>query len=66
MVKSEREKQELKEALNKAIALVESTVSWAEAKDYTNEQEYLDFEDTLNKLSIKDHNINFFSYKHVD
>lgn len=66
MIKSEKERQELNAALEKALKLLESTVSWAEAKGYTDEQEYLSWEMAINSLSVKDHKINFFKYKHMD
>lgn len=66
MIKSERERQELITALNRALKAVEDTVSWAEARGFTDEQEYLDWEDSINALSVKDHKINFFKYKHMD
>ena len=56
---TERESNELKNALDKALHLVESTVSWAEARGFTNEQAFIDFEDALNKYSCKDHNLDF-------
>ena len=66
MVKSERERQELITALNKSLKAVEDMVSWAEAKGYTDEQEYINWEDSINKLSCKDHNVNFYNYKYID
>jgi len=66
MVKSENERQDLIKALNKALQVVEDTVSWAEARGFTDEQVYLDWEDSLNQLSCKDHKVNFFNYKHMD
>ena len=60
------EKQDLQRALKKALDTVESTISWIEARGWTNEQDFLDWEDSLNKLSVKDHKINFFNYKNMD
>lgn len=60
------EKEDLRKALHKALDTVENTISWVEARGWSNEQEFLNFEDSLNKLSVKDHKINFFSYKNMD
>ena len=60
------EQENLKAALTKAIDVVESTISWVEARGWTNEQDFLNFEDRLNNLSCKDHKIEFFKYKHMD
>lgn len=66
MIKSERERKELIAALNKALTVVENTVSWAEARGFTDSQEYIDWENKVNQLSVKDHNIEFFNYKYMD
>ena len=63
---SKKEQEELNNALNTALHAVESVVSWAESRGLTNEQSYIDWEDKINKLSIKDHNINFHNFKYVD
>ena len=63
---SENDRQDLIKALKKSLELVESTVSWAEARGFTDSQEYLDWEDELNKLSTKDHKINFHKFKYMD
>lgn len=63
---SERETTELRNALRKSLELLESTVSWAEARGFTDEQEYLIWEQRVNQLSVKDHNINFANYKYMD
>lgn len=46
----------LQNALNRIKRLIEE----CEEEGLTNEQYFLDFEDELNKLSIKDHRINNF------
>ena len=66
MTKSEREKQELITALDKALKLLESTVSWAEAREFTDDQEYIQWEDRINQLSVKDHKINFANFSYLD
>jgi len=63
---SERETTELRVALKKALDLLESTVSWAEARGFTDSQEYINFENRVNQLSVKDHKINFANYKYMD
>lgn len=60
------EQENLKAALDKAIDIVESTISWVEARGWTNEQIYISWQDSLNALSCKDPNIDFFKYKHMD
>lgn len=60
------EKNDLKKILDEALQTVENVISWAESKGYTNEQSYIDWEDKINKLSIKDHNINFNNFKYMD
>ena len=60
------DKENLQKALKKALEVVESTVDWVEARGWTNEQDFLNWEDSLNKLSVKDHKINFFNYKNMD
>ena len=63
---TERETNELKAALAKTLHMVESTVSWAEARGFTNSQEYMEWEDAINRLSVKDHKINFHAYQNMD
>jgi len=63
---SERETTELRNALRKSLDLLESTVSWAEARGFTDSQEYINFENRVNQLSVKDHKINFANYKYMD
>lgn len=63
---TERETAELKNALKKTLDLLESTVSWAEARGFTDSQEYINFENRANQLTVKDHNINFANYKYMD
>ena len=63
---TEREKNELNKALKEALKVVESTVSWAEARGFTDTQEYMEWEDSINRLSVKDHKINFYDFKYVD
>ena len=63
---TERDRNDLKNALQKALDLVESTVSWAEARGWTDEQEYINWEDHLNQLSCKDHRTCFANYKYTD
>lgn len=45
----------MKETANTLIKQLESFIKDVENKGYTNEQWFINFEDTLNKLSIKDH-----------
>lgn len=59
---TELEKQDLRAALDKALDLVKSTVAWAEARKFTDAQEYIEWEDKLNKLSVKDHAMPFGKY----
>lgn len=66
MVKSERERQELITALNKSLKAVEDMVSWAEAKGYTDEQEYSDFKNAIYKLMQINKEYTFMDYKHMD
>lgn len=60
------DKENLQEALKKALDLIESTISWVEARGWTDEQDFISWEDSINKLSVKDHKINFFDYKNMD
>ncbi len=63
---TENDRNDLKKALHKALTLVESTVSWVEARGWTNEQEFINWEDELNRLSCKDHRVSFAKYKCID
>ena len=63
---TERETTELRNALNRTLNLLESTVAWAEARGFTDSQEYINFENRANQLTVKDHNINFANYKYMD
>lgn len=45
----------LSDKLNVSRCLATNCVLEAEESDYVNEQEYLDWEDDLNALSVKDH-----------
>ena len=50
------EKNRMYNACQTALMMVESVVMQAEALKMTDEQFFIDFEDKLNELSIKDHN----------
>lgn len=60
------EKQDLQKALQKALTLVESTVSWVEAKGWKNEQDYKEFRNSINKLMMVNDNYTFMNYMHID
>lgn len=60
------DKENLQKALDKSLEVVRNTISWVEARGWTNEQAFLSWEDTLNALSVKDHKIEFFKYKYMD
>lgn len=59
---TEENKSDLKKALENALETVKSTISWVEARGWTETQEYLTWEDTLNKWSTKDHRIPFVKF----
>ena len=46
----------LKYGYNQALKYVEQLIEVTENCGYTNEQAFINFEDKLNELSIKDHN----------
>ena len=60
------EQENLKAALDKAIDIVESTISWVEARGWTNEQEYFDFKNAIYKLMQINKEYTFMDYKHMD
>lgn len=50
------EKNRMYNACQMALMMVKSVIMQCEALKMTNEQFFIDFEDRLNELSIKDHN----------
>ena len=54
--KFDNDKNRMYNACQTALMFVKSVVNEAERLNMTNEQFYIEFEDELNELSIKDHN----------
>lgn len=54
--KFDNDKNRMYNACQTALMMVKSVIMQAEALKMTDEQFFIDFEDELNELSIKDHN----------
>ena len=54
--KFDNDKNRMYNACQTALMMVKSVIMQAEALKMTDEQFFIDFEDKLNELSIKDHN----------
>ena len=54
--KFDNDKNRMYNVCQTALMFVKSVVNEAERLNMTNEQFYIEFEDELNELSIKDHN----------
>lgn len=59
---TEENKKDLKNALERSLDVVKSTISWVEARGWAETPEFLSWEDVLNKWSTKDHRIPFVKF----